>query len=60
MKKTLLLKKLKEKGWYLLRQGKSHEIWTNGEDMEAVPRHREIDENLARKILKTAQRKPNI
>jgi len=41
-------------GWYLLRQGANHEIWTNGEITEPIPRHREINENLAKKIIKKA------
>ena len=58
MKKQTLERKLKALGWYLLRQGSRHEIWTNGVEQEPVPRHREINENLARKILRTAKRFP--
>ncbi len=42
-------------GWWKLRESGNHEIWTNGTIEEQVPRHREINENLARKILKTAK-----
>ena len=56
MKAKDLKKKLKELGWYLLREGSNHEIWTNGEIQEPVPRHREINELLAKKILKIAQK----
>lgn len=53
------LKKLNQElsrlGWYLLRQGK-HEIWTNGIEMLAVPRHKEIDEFTAKSILRTASK----
>lgn len=58
MKKRALEKKLRELGWYLDRQGGSHEIWTNGEIFESVPRHAEIGEGLARKILKKAENNP--
>ena len=54
MKKKIIEQKLNELGWYLLRQGGSHEIWTNGEITEALPRHKEINETLAKKIIKKA------
>jgi mRNA interferase HicA len=49
---------LKNYGWKLLRQGGRHEIWSNGEIEEPVPRHREINELLAKKILKKARLNP--
>lgn len=55
MKYKELIKKLKELGWFLQRQGGNHEIWSNGKIQEPVPRHKEIDENLAKKILKKAK-----
>ena len=58
MKARELIKKLKYYGWYLVRQGGNHEIWGNGELTEPVPRHREIDENLANKILRKARNNP--
>jgi len=54
MKRRELHKRLIECGWYFLRQGGSHEIWTNGEHVIAVPRHNEIRENTARMILREA------
>jgi hypothetical protein len=36
-------------------EGGSHEIWTNGEETEPVPRHREISELLAKKIIRKAK-----
>jgi len=54
MKKRELDKRPKECGWYFFRQGGRHELWTNGEHVVAVPRHKEIDENMARIILKEA------
>ena len=54
MKKIVLEQKLKELGWYFLRQGGNHEIWTNGELSEPIPRHKEINEILAKKIIKKA------
>ena len=52
MKRRDLEKKLKSAGWYLLRNGSDHDIWTNGTDLEAVPRHKEINERLAKAIIK--------
>jgi mRNA interferase HicA len=56
MKKRELERELKSLGWWMQRQGSKHEIWTNGSEEEAVPRHREIAETLARKIIKTARK----
>ena len=58
VKKKELEKRLKELGWAFLRAGGNHDVWTNGEDQEYVPRHAEIGEGLARKILKRAQENP--
>jgi len=41
-----------ELGWRFLRSGGRHDVWTDGEREEAVPRHREINEKLARAILR--------
>jgi mRNA interferase HicA len=58
MKKRDLEQALKRKGWSFLRQGGKHEIWTNGKETEPVPRHSEIAEPLARKILGKAEAYP--
>ena len=52
MKRKDLIKKLESNGWYLIRNGSNHDIYTNGEKAEAIPRHREIDENLAKAIIR--------
>jgi len=41
-------------GCYLKREGSSHSLWINSKTgvIEAVPRHAEIKEPLAKKILK--------
>lgn len=39
-------------GWYFKRSGGNHDIYTNGIDTEAIPRHNEIKENLAKAIIK--------
>ncbi len=58
MKRKALEKALKKKGWSFLRHGGSHDIWTNGEIFESIPRHTEINELLAKKILKQAESNP--
>jgi len=54
VKREDLEKKLRIAGCYLKRQGGSHSLWINPRTgvIEAVPRHKEIKEPLARKILK--------
>ena len=52
MKRKELIKKVVANGWYLERHGSRHDIYTNGIDEEPIPRHTEIDENLAKKILR--------
>jgi len=54
MKRTDLERKLRVAGCYLKREGRSHSLWINPRTgvIEALPRHTEIKEPLARKILK--------
>ena len=54
MKRRDLERKLRMAGCYLKREGSSHSLWINSKTgvIEAVPRHREIKESLAKKILK--------
>ena len=54
MKRRLLEKKLRRAGCYLKREGASHSLWINPETgvVEAIPRHSEIKEFLAKKILR--------
>lgn len=52
MRKKLLVRRLRAAGWYLLRQGATHEVWTNGSEQESLPRHTEVKENLAKKIVR--------
>ncbi len=54
VKRRELERELSECGWGLLRSGGRHDLWTDGEREEAVPRHREINERLARAILRRA------
>lgn len=58
VKKRELEKKLRALGWYFSKHGGDHDHWTNGKEFESVPRHAEINENLAKKILRTAKNNP--
>ena len=60
MKKRALEKKLVGFGWWFLREGGNHEMWTNGDHKVAIPRHSEIVENTARAILKKAAINPGL
>jgi mRNA interferase HicA len=54
VKRRDLERKLRIAGCYLKREGASHSLWINPKTgvVEAVPRHIEIKEPLAKKILK--------
>ena len=52
MKRRDLVKLLERNGWWLKRDGGDHDIYTNGKKSEAVPRHSEIAEGLAKAIIK--------
>ena len=52
MRRRDLIKKLEQNGWYFLRHGGNHEIYTNGKNQEPISHTREIPEYLAKKILK--------
>lgn len=52
MKKRELLKLFKNASWYFLRDGGNHEIYTDGKNIVAIPRHADINENLAKGLIK--------
>lgn len=54
MKRSKLIRHLKNYGCELLREGGRHSIWTNpySGKMTAVPRHNEIKDLMAQKICK--------
>ncbi|MBN1613497.1 MAG: type II toxin-antitoxin system HicA family toxin [Deltaproteobacteria bacterium] len=54
MKRRKLERRLRIAGCYLKREEVSHSLWMNPKDgtVEAIPRHPEIKEPLAKKILK--------
>jgi predicted RNA binding protein YcfA (HicA-like mRNA interferase family) len=52
MKRINFIRILEENGWYFAREGSNHTIYTNGLREEAVGRHKELDDELVKKILK--------
>mgnify|MGYP000964692208 CR=1 FL=1 len=52
MKRSALLRHLRRYGCYLKREGAEHSLWSNPQtgQIEAVPRHTEIPDKLAKKI----------
>lgn len=52
MKRKDLIKLLENNGWTKAREGGNHDIYTNGKDIEPIPRHKEIAESLAKTIIK--------
>jgi predicted RNA binding protein YcfA (HicA-like mRNA interferase family) len=54
MKRTDLIRKLEEDGCVLIRHGGNHDWYRNPKTgmSQAVPRHREVNEFLAKHILK--------
>ena len=58
MKREDLLREIRSHGCHLKREGAGHSLWVNPctGRVEAIPRHREIDEMLARKIIRRLTR----
>ena len=52
MKQADLVKKLEDVGFIFERHGGNHDIYVKGNVKETIPRHREVNERLAKAILK--------
>ncbi|MBP3206118.1 MAG: type II toxin-antitoxin system HicA family toxin [Lachnospiraceae bacterium] len=52
MKRTDLIEKLEDGGFIFERHGSGHDIYVRDSVKETVPRHREINEQLAKAILR--------
>ena len=52
MKRRDLIRLLEKNGWYLLRTGANHDIYTYGKENEPIPRHSELKELLAKSIIR--------
>lgn len=57
MKRVALIRHLESQGCSLLREGANHSVYVNpaARKTSTIPRHREIDEFLARKICRDLQ-----
>ena len=58
VKRRELVKHLEENGFHLLREGKKHSIYTNGERTIPVKRHRMLDRITANQLCKQAGLQP--
>lgn len=52
MKRRDLIKLLEKNGWTFDREGGNHTVYVKGDKTESIPRHDEINENLAKSIIK--------
>jgi len=52
LKRRILIKLLEEGGFVFERHGGNHDVYVRGEEREEIPRHKEINERLAKAILK--------
>ena len=52
MKQRDLLKLFNRNGWRLIREGGKHMILTDGKELEAIPLHKEINEQTAKAIIR--------
>lgn len=54
MKRDQLIKHIEKHSCYFFREGKKHTIYCNSKNnkVSSIPRHREIDNMLAKKICK--------
>ncbi len=52
VKRKELEKRLKKAGFVFVRHGGKHDVFQRGKDEEQLPRHTEINEKLAKAIIK--------
>lgn len=52
MKQRELVKRLESTGFIFYRHGGNHDIYICGNEIERIPRHKEINGQLARAILR--------
>ena len=57
MKQRELIKKLEAAGFEFSRHGGNHDVYVRGSDIEQIPRHKEINEMLAKAILRSEERR---
>ena len=52
MKQRDLIKRFENAGFKFERHGGNHDVYKRGAEEEQIPRHREINEKLARSLLR--------
>lgn len=52
MKRRDLIKQLEKAGFVFVRHGGRHDVYKRGKDEEQIPRHAEINETLAKAIIR--------
>ncbi len=52
VKRREFIKRLERAGFVFVRHGRNHDVYRRGNETEEVPRHNDIDEGLARGVLK--------
>ena len=52
MKKRVLVKRLEDAGFTFKEHGGNHDTYKRGSEITQVPRHKEINEFLAKRILR--------
>lgn len=52
MKRRDLIKLFEQNGWWFKRHGLEHDVYTNGKYSEYIPRHRELNEITAKKMIR--------
>lgn len=52
MKRKDLIKRLEKAGFVFVRHGGKYDVYQRGKDEEQIPRHTEINELLAKSIIK--------
>ncbi|HEY4612717.1 MAG TPA: type II toxin-antitoxin system HicA family toxin [Bacteroidota bacterium] len=58
VKRRDLVKYFEEQGYYLLREGKKHSIYTNNQKTIPIKRHKTLDRITANELCKQAGLKP--
>ena len=56
MKRKKLESELKKLGWWFLRHGGNHDVWTDGSRQEPIPRHNDVNEQLALALIRKAKK----
>lgn len=52
MRRRLLIRKLEKAGFIFKEHGGNHDTYIRGNDIEQIPRHKEINEITAKRILR--------